>query len=265
MTLPDSSRRAVAIAARRTTVPRCTCQNCCGSSCGSSSRSDSADQVLALGGDHAHVLVGGLEVQHLVDRHQVHQVARRWPGSPRSRGRRRPRRAGARRAARAAGPASAPARRRHPLARRCGAVGQRALQPLDAGRQPRAVHRLEQVVDRLRVEGLQRVLVVGGDEHQQRERRRPSGQSSASACAASSPLRPGMRMSRKHRSGCSASACVTALGAVADHARRSAARATAAPARLAGRRPAAVRLRRSARWAWGCSRSGRGRGVCRGR
>ena len=40
-----------------------------------------ADQVLALGGDDAHVLVGGLEIQHLVDRHQVHRGADRRPGS----------------------------------------------------------------------------------------------------------------------------------------------------------------------------------------
>jgi hypothetical protein len=36
-------------------------------------------------------------------------------------------------------------------------------------RKPGAVHRLEQVVHRLGVEGLQRVLVISGDEDQQRE------------------------------------------------------------------------------------------------
>ena len=32
--------------------------------------------------EHAHVLVGGLEVQHLVDRHHADAACPRWPGSP---------------------------------------------------------------------------------------------------------------------------------------------------------------------------------------
>ena len=51
-----------------------------------------------------------------------------------------------------------------------GTVGQPGLEPHDAGRQSRRVHRLHKVVHRLGLEGLQRVLVVSRDEYQQGER-----------------------------------------------------------------------------------------------
>ena len=115
------------------------------------------------GGDDAHVLVGGLEIDHLVDRHQVHDVADRCldhlePSAGAGAARRAEQ---ARATARArAGSASASARARP--GGPAGAARRRARRS--------RLHRLEQVVDRLCLEGLQRVLVVGGDEHEQRER-----------------------------------------------------------------------------------------------
>jgi hypothetical protein len=52
---------------------------------------------------------------------------------------------------------------------RIGALRQALAQPLAAQRQPLALHRLEQVVDRLRLKRLHRVFVIGRDEHEQGE------------------------------------------------------------------------------------------------
>jgi hypothetical protein len=51
---------------------------------------------------------------------------------------------------------------------RRGALVEPRAQSLDGAREPVRVERLEEVVDRLPVEGVERVLVVGGDEHPQR-------------------------------------------------------------------------------------------------
>ena len=60
--LPDSSRRALAMQRACTTVPRCTCQKTLRVQLRQQLAQRHADQVFALGGDHAQVLVGGLEV-----------------------------------------------------------------------------------------------------------------------------------------------------------------------------------------------------------
>ena len=50
-----------------------------------------------------------------------------------------------------------------------GSAGADASRPVHGFHQARLSHRLDQVVHRLGLEGLQRVPVIGGDEHQQRE------------------------------------------------------------------------------------------------
>ena len=97
------------------------------------------------------------------------------------------------------------------------------LDALDGDLQALALGRLEHVVDDALLEGLDRVLVVGGDEDDLRPAtaavaaRRVSASSSSTgswaiARAASTPVMPGMRMSRKTRSGwcCSVSATASA-------------------------------------------------------
>ena len=73
--------------------------------------------------------------------------------------------------------------------------------------QPRRIDRLHQIIDRRDLEGGDRELVEGGDEHDRRRWR----SSRDSARATSIPSRPGMAMSSSSRSGASASAMRTAL------------------------------------------------------
>ena len=77
---PASSRCTDSIASLRTTTARCTCQNTSGVELRQQLLERRADQVFLRRGEHAHVLVGGLEIQHLVDRHHAHRVAgrHRW-------------------------------------------------------------------------------------------------------------------------------------------------------------------------------------------
>ena len=163
------------IASLRTTTARCTCQKTSASSCGSSCLSGVRIRYSCVGGQHAHVLVGGFEVQHLVDRAPCARVlptpaslaAISLSGAPR----RRPA------AAAGSGEQLAPLRERAGRAhRRPAAAG--ALRSASAccsrahgAAQALGLHRLEHVVDRLGVEGARRVLVVGGHEHQLRHRR----------------------------------------------------------------------------------------------
>ena len=71
---------------------------------------------------------------------------------------------------------------------------QALLEALDRDLQALRLGRLEHVVDGAALERFHRVLVVGGDEHD-------AGCWSPMSRAASMPVLPGMRMSRKVRSG----------------------------------------------------------------
>ncbi len=97
-------------------------------------------------------------------------------------------------------------RRRRGGRLRSGAGAHPGLQTLDRLREPLAVRRLEHVVDRALLEGLDRVLVVGGDEDDL------AALSSRARIvrAASMPVMPGMRMSRNAKSGSCSSTSWTA-------------------------------------------------------
>ena len=128
--------------------------------------------MLTLGSDHPQVFVSGLEVHHLGHRHQVHYMVHPSLYHLQPRLGRGCRRTGC--------------TQQLPQLVQCllkcqasaslwlssdgGTVGQPGLEPRHAGRQARRIHRLDEVVHRLGLEGLQRVLVVGGDKDQQGER-----------------------------------------------------------------------------------------------
>ena len=126
-----------------------------------------ADQVLARLGDDANVLVGGLEVDDVVDVHHVDGVADADLQHAQRLGRRGGGRCAAGRAEQSAQPLDDGAEL---LGRRdIGTRRERRLQALDGRLEPRCLHGLEKVVDRRALERLQRVLVVGGDEDEQRK------------------------------------------------------------------------------------------------
>ena len=158
--LPLSSRAIEAIALRLTMVERWICLNVAGSSTASRSRDRLAQQRFAVGGHHRRVLVVGAEVGDVVDQDQA-RLAAGAGGEP-----------GQRLAARRCAAGAAPSRSSSaPSAAGVGvAVGDARLQPLHGRGQALGRDRLEQVVDRAALEGVDRVLVVGGDEHDLRAR-----------------------------------------------------------------------------------------------
>ena len=193
---PLSSRTMPAIAFRLTMVERWICLKVFGSSRGEQFAQRGAQQRLAVGGDHRGVFLVGLEIGDVVDQDQP-GLAAGAGGEPGQRFRRAGLRADApslpSRAASAAasGCRSRACRRATVASRRSGFTGER-------------------VVDRAALEGIDRVLVVGGHEHDL-----VRGLASAATAATSSPVRPGMRMSRKATSGCSFSQrCLHRAGAV---------------------------------------------------
>ncbi len=124
----------------------------------------SADQVLALCRDDAHVLVCGLEVDHLVDRHQMdsgadagldHAQPLCAARLPTGTGRREH--------------VAQLRKRLVDLLRRTGTRGEHSLQPGAGPRQTIGLNGLDHIVERRALESLQRVLVVGGNENDQRE------------------------------------------------------------------------------------------------
>ena len=160
---------------------------------------------------------------------------------------------------RPAGCATAPAWRRSRPAACAARCASRSLHLGHGLVQPLGLHRLEHVVDGLGLEGLHRVLVVGGDEHQRGERRgvgRPVvGQFAPPPPGRSGPACGCRRTAR--RAAAPAPAC-TADCAVAHGGHDLQLRARRAPARPAAPAPAAARLRRSGRWACGAhARSGK--------
>ena len=76
-------------------------------------------------------------------------------------------------------------------------VGGALAQPLDDAREPFGVDGLQQVVERLDGEGLERVSLVRGDEHDGGRIVRPR----ARARRRRAPVRPGISTSRKTTSG----------------------------------------------------------------
>ena len=173
-------------------VERWICLNIAGSSSVEQFADRLAQQRFAVGGDDRRVLVVGAEIGDVVDQDQARLAAgaggepgqrRRRSALARQRGRRR-----SSNAASASASAGAPSAR---------------LQALHGGRQALGADRLEQVIDRAAFEGVDRVLVVGGDEHDLRARAdlrrrpRPLRARSGRAC--------GCR-GRRRRGCCSASA-----------------------------------------------------------
>ena len=163
MSAVSLSPRVTWLMARRfTTTERCTCANCAGSSWSDQFLQRRADQRLAglarvaAPGDQR-VLRVGAQVVDVVDRDQ----AQRLPD----------RRADPAQRRRAAAFLREP--RRQLLQQRLGVRrrlrgAQALLQARHGVGQARRLHRLHQVVERALREGLDRVLVVGGDEHEVR-------------------------------------------------------------------------------------------------
>src|SRR5580765_199219 len=173
-TLPDSSRAAVAIASARTTVPRWICQKHWPSSCGNSSRS-------AVRIRYWRAAVTTRTYLSADSKYSTSATGTMWIAAP-TLAWITPSRCGRRtRCGREArcGEQLAQLRQRgiecgrsgHRTRRRRAARLQRGLQPRAGLREAIGLHRLQHVVDRGALEGLQRVLVVGGDEHEQRQRR----------------------------------------------------------------------------------------------
>ena len=224
------------IARRLTTTERCTCANCAGSSCGDQFLQRRADQRLAglarvvAPGDQRVLLVGA-QVVDVVDRDQAQGLSDLSRGS--SAAAPEPRRSAAARAAPRAA-AAAP---------RCSSAGcaacSRSLQARHGLGQARRLHRLHQVVEHALREGLHRVLVVRGDEHQVRaaaDDGAPPRRRTGPACARRESRRRAAapRTARWPRGRCAP-------------ARPRPARARPAPAGAPAPRAAAARRRRSVR------------------
>ncbi|MNL06833.1 hypothetical protein D3C87_1274820 [compost metagenome] len=112
-----------------------------------------ADQVLAVARMHHHIFVVGLEVQHVLDRHVAGGVA---PARPHPAQRRR---AGLR-----AGRAARELAQQLRQLRQGRRLLEGLAQPLHGPRQALVRDRLDEIVHGLALEGVQRVLVEGGDE-----------------------------------------------------------------------------------------------------
>ena len=137
-------------------MPRWTCQKRSGSSCAASSLSGVRISASPSAREDARVLVVGLEVADVVDRDQPHLRADRRadPGEP-----------SARRARRPPAPAARASRARA-RARAAGApAASLAFSACDGVVEALVGHRLQEVVDGVALEGLDRVLVERGDEH----------------------------------------------------------------------------------------------------
>ena len=156
---PRRSRVTPAIALMLTSVERWICQNSCGSSSSTSSLIGLRISASTLRGLHARVLLVADEEQHVVDRDHLDRSGRPWPGST----------------CRYGGALGVQLRRQLvqqllQRRRRSGrvAAGARCARRLrmrsTVTLQALALGRLQHVVDHALLEGLDRVLVVGGDE-----------------------------------------------------------------------------------------------------